>query len=307
MGNTCSDQFEQLKLIGKGPSGNKKDDTVFDFRYRGAKALDDSGIREQSGINNSYNNHLKSLTQDPFEDPYVDVEYSEQFKVGKMIEKESPQKGFYKAPEFERELNPPIEEESEEEDHRPKDETLVGEMNPLSKNAEITDEKSEPFTHAFDPDNEFNPKYGPYRNSEGDTYKGQYKWGKRWGVGRSINIRGELYEGQWDRGVKEGYARVIKENGDFYEGNFKNGDFHGHGKMIIFASGVITEGEFKNGMPEGYCTEDYNDGTLYEGMLVKGKKEGKGKFTFKDGSVYEGDFKNDQAEGHGNIYFNSNQ
>lgn len=306
MGNTCSDSFQQLKNLGSNPTETNpkhKNSSFFDFRYR--NALDSSQITTHSNqnIRESYKSHLKSITQDPFHDPYIDVEYSEQFKVGNLIERETAQRGFYKAPDFEKKDQKPIieeEESEEEEDHRPKDETLVQEMNPLSKNAAITDEKSPPFSKPFDPDNEFNEVYGPYKNSRGETYLGQYKWGKRWGIGKAVNVKGEVYEGQWDRGVREGYARIIKENGDFYEGRFKDGKFHGQGKMIIFKSGVITEGEFVDGQPQGYCTEDYNDGTMYEGIILDGKKEGKGKFKFKDGSVYEGDFKNDVAEGQGN-------
>lgn len=343
MGNACSDRNEQLSNVEKdgefqGASKSRlplRDNPIFDFRYRGANALDDSAINEdESVLEKTYSDHLKSITQDPFEDPYFDVEYSEQFKVGNVIEREKAQRGFFKAPTFEK--HSVIDEESEideegqngeegmeeeeidseeeerrrkeakkkreeeyVEEHKPKDETIVERMNPLSKRARIVQANAPPFQKPFDPDNDFNPVYGPYKDKKGETYTGQYKWGKRWGVGKAVNTRGGQYEGQWDRGVREGFARIIKPNGDTYEGIFKNGQFHGKGTMYIFHSRVKTQGDFKNGQPQGYCIEEYVDGSKYEGIILKGKKEGKGKFTFKDKSVYEGDFKNDVAEGKG--------
>lgn len=303
MGNTCTDGITQLKNIKFAGGKGEKEDPIFDFRYRDDKYLDESGISQKSGNLAPFENHMKSLTQDPFHDPYFDVEYSELFKVHHAIEKESPQKGFYKAPSFEDKPSGMEQAVKEvEEEHRPKTETQVGEMNPLSKNAQITYDQAPPFKKPFDAEHDFNPVYGPYKDENGETYTGQYRFGKRWGVGVGIDTRGELYHGQWDRGLKEGYARVIKPNGDIYEGEYKEGQFNGHGKMIIFESGVITEGEFRYGVPNGICDEKYPDGSRYEGMMVNGIKEGNGKFTFVDNSVYVGIFKDDFANGEGKTF-----
>ena len=152
-----------------------------------------------------------------------------------------------------------------------------------------------------------------------DTYKGQWKDGKREGYGRMkyyMNGLGSVeYSGEWHEDQPHGngsfkkYSSVTTET---YTGEWKMGKRHGHGHYYehwdknTFPT-TEYDGEWENDREHGYGTRSYaapysySPKDVYEGEWYEGRRTGQGTMRFKDGGVYEGHWCNDYRDGHGKM------
>lgn len=74
-------------------------------------------------------------------------------------------------------------------------------------------------------------------------YVGQWKNGKRHGLGKQYYKDGSYYFGYWENNMTNGLGRLIHADGDIYEGNWFNDKAHGNGKYI-HADGAQYVGEW---------------------------------------------------------------
>lgn len=162
-----------------------------------------------------------------------------------------------------------------------------------------------------------------------EKYVGQFRYGKKHGLGRLIRENGDIFEACFFDGVVEGNGTYIDFEGKVYIGEFRNGEKCGYGKeqdrhescyegeflagvkhgtgKMIWADGRKYEGEFKEGKITGVGEFLWPDGKSYYGELVNEKLHGKGHIVFNDGSEYEGDFVDDLQDGHGIMKFNQDE
>ena len=166
--------------------------------------------------------------------------------------------------------------------------------------------------------------------SNGTSYIGKYKKGKRSGFGKWIWADGGIYIGDFKNDEFDGFGRLYYNSGVSYEGNFENGKFNGLGKMY-FNDGEIYEGEYKNDLRHGkgkYTKQNgfYATGTFERGNnknvkfynnqnieitqdVYNGKIEnGFTKIVYNEKSFFAGELKNWQCSGKGYLrYDNGNQ
>lgn len=110
------------------------------------------------------------------------------------------------------------------------------------------------------------------------TYDGEYRAGRRHGLGMMRYPDGSTYEGLWKDDVREGRGTLVYANGDTYTGRFSAGKPNGHG-AYQFAS------------PKSYLLGKWVDGEFIRGRWAK-----------TDGSAYYGQFKNGQPINNGLFY-----
>ncbi len=106
------------------------------------------------------------------------------------------------------------------------------------------------------------------------SYKGEFKNGKRDGVGILVVLNRKYY-------------------GDSYTGSFKENLMHGSG-TYKFRNGDIYIGSFRDGRRNGTGTLVYKNGDKYEGGFVDDKRHGTGIFYLASGLRHEGIWKEDQ-------------
>ena len=105
-------------------------------------------------------------------------------------------------------------------------------------------------------------------------YEGEFKNGKKEGIGIYYFNNGGRYEGEWKNDVQEGKGKDYFDNGDRYEGDFKNGLSEGKG-IYYYNNGNKYIGDWKNGQKNGNGINYYNGGT-YKGEWKDGKRQRKG-------------------------------
>ncbi len=147
------------------------------------------------------------------------------------------------------------------------------------------------------------------------NYFGEWKDGKKNGIGQYTWKEGDVYEGEWKDNKRSGKGKYIWKNGGVYEGDFLDGKLDGKG-VRVFSDGIIYDGEWKDSKksgqgilkdasgviidqgvweedkcvrPIGEKTIEYDGGT-YTGMIVNEEPEGKGLIIFEDGRKYDGDW-----------------
>ena len=108
----------------------------------------------------------------------------------------------------------------------------------------------------------------------------------------------EKYSGNFKFGKKHGLGRVIFSCGDLYEGEFFEGEIHGNG-TLLYIQGKVYIGEFVKGVKEGFGKEQDRHETCYEGEYLNDKRSGHGKLIWADGRVYIGEFLDDKMHGFG--------
>jgi hypothetical protein len=98
---------------------------------------------------------------------------------------------------------------------------------------------------------------------------------------------GAIYSGQWKNGKRDGIGYQIWPDGSNYEGEWAEDKANGKGKLK-HADGDIYEGMWKNDKAEGFGTYLHTNGTKYVGFWVADKQDGKGVENWPDGAKYEG-------------------
>ena len=132
---------------------------------------------------------------------------------------------------------------------------------------------------------------------DGSKYEGNFKDGKKHGIGRYTYTNGS-YVGEFKDDKMHGNGTFRTYDGlkaIKYVGEFKDDKMHGNGTYTIgdvFNSSSISKyvGEFKDDMPDGKATFTTLDG-IYVGEFKNGTFNGHGTYTFVDGRKYVGDWK----------------
>ena len=172
------------------------------------------------------------------------------------------------------------------------------------------------------------PRNGPFDNKrrkypkliQNDfSYEGEWKNGKRDGLGILIKKEIAKFIGEFVEDKISGFGELIDENGDKYIGYWKESKANGLGiysrKGIISYKGYWVDdkqngfgtekwpnleyiGEYLNGNKEGYGVLNIRDG-IYEGEIKDGNMNGIGCLIFKDKRKYLGEFINNKIDGYG--------
>ncbi|KAM8927650.1 MORN repeat-containing protein 1 [Pelodytes ibericus] len=133
-------------------------------------------------------------------------------------------------------------------------------------------------------------------------YEGEWKAGKKHGLGKLLLKDGSYYEGEFVDGEITGNgSQYWASSGNKYSGEFQNGEIHGYGVMQ-YKDGGRCEGEFVFGIREGHGLLVDNKGQTYRGSFHKNKKNGEGQVKFKNGDHFEGDWLLDKRQGHGILH-----
>jgi len=112
---------------------------------------------------------------------------------------------------------------------------------------------------------------GIFHFSDGTTYKGQWKDGKREGQGFFSLPNGTTYEGQWKNDKIEGHGAVTYPGGEKYVGELKNGRREGEG-TFSFPNGAKYVGKWRDGKMNGQgILYDANGTIKQQGIFVNGK------------------------------------
>ena len=111
------------------------------------------------------------------------------------------------------------------------------------------------------------------------TFEGQYKEGRKDGIGKLLLPNGDKYHGAFSADKFEGEGTYFSANGDIYSGGWKAGVKTGEG-ALMFAK-----------------DESQLVGTWAKGHMVAGK------WVWKDGTSWHGTFKGSQPLGRGVFYF----
>ena len=163
---------------------------------------------------------------------------------------------------------------------------------------------------------------------QGDfSYEGEWKNGKRDGLGIYIKKNTAKFIGYFTNDYVNGFGKLIDNNGDEYIGYWVKSLANGIGiyskKKIISYKGWWKNdkqdkfgievwpkldfiGDYSNGVKEGYGIMNIKDG-IYEGEMKGGNFNGIGKFVFNDKRRYEGEFKNNKMDGYGILYLPENK
>ena len=71
--------------------------------------------------------------------------------------------------------------------------------------------------------------YMMYTN--GDTYRGSFRFGRRYGKGKLSLKNGVYYTGNFKKNLYDGFGKIIYSDGTNYEGGFKKGLKDGKGSF----------------------------------------------------------------------------
>ena len=116
---------------------------------------------------------------------------------------------------------------------------------------------------------ESNNKGKEYRSNDDILiFKGEYKNGKRSGIGKEYNDNGEIiFEGEYKNGKRSGIGKEYNNNGEIkFEGEYLNGK-QWNGKQISFSRELKKEYEIKNGI--SYNLKIYNMNNNIQGETNK--------------------------------------
>ncbi len=139
---------------------------------------------------------------------------------------------------------------------------------------------------------------GIYRYSNGDTYSGEFSFGRLSGKGQLTYKSGAYFDGSFKNGVYDGEGYYSSVQYGCTAGKYESAVF----VRGVWSSGVITKGSitFKKSGDEYYCLEKY-EGEIAPGYYLP---HGHGKYTEKDGSYYEGEFYMGKRHGYGKYFKN---
>ena len=178
--------------------------------------------------------------------------------------------------------------------------------------------------------NTMDPRIGPFDgtrkkygviNLDEFSYEGEWKNGKRDGIGTLIwknfaKFVGEFsedkvigfgklthneddeYIGYWDDFQAHGIGKYCAKNFLFYEGYWEHDKQHKFG-IETWKNKAKYIGEYYIGNKDGYGILDIKDKGIYEGQMRDGNINGVGSFIFKDKRKYEGEFVNNKMKGFG--------
>ena len=178
--------------------------------------------------------------------------------------------------------------------------------------------------------NTMDPRIGPFDgtrkkygviNLDEFSYEGEWKNGKRDGLGILIWKNFAKFIGEFVEDKVTGFGKLTHNEDDEYIGYWEDFQTHGIGKYtaknFLFYEGYWEHdkqhkfgietwknkakyiGEYYIGNKDGYGILDIKDKGVYEGEMKDGNINGVGSFTFKDKRKYEGEFVNNKMKGFG--------
>lgn len=117
---------------------------------------------------------------------------------------------------------------------------------------------------------------GSLRFSNGDTYTGEFNYGKPNGKGAFTYGNGDVYKGTVVEGQRHGSGTYTSAAGDKYVGPFNEGNFEGVGTYYFLAKnrskGDVYIGEFSSNNFNGQGRYVHADGQVFVGSFVNGRK-----------------------------------
>ena len=121
---------------------------------------------------------------------------------------------------------------------------------------------------------------------------------KRNGDGKEFDVDGEtaLYSGDWKNGKRDGMGTEMKGLKSVYTGEWKNGMRNGKGKEMDESGRVVFVGEWKDGKGKGK-EMDGDGNVVYEGEWWNGKRNGMGEVL--KGTRWVGHWKDGKMNGMG--------
>ena len=144
----------------------------------------------------------------------------------------------------------------------------------------------------------------PVLLSDNSVYVGEWKKGKRYGMGVCYMSNGDVMEGYWSSGLLT-QGRTIFPNGDAYEGQYVHMRRQGKGRFEDFKSEYSYEGEWFDGLKQGLGVEKCIDGSIYKGQFHCNMRQGSGTLHMPIGEVYIGEFSNNLIHGKGKYTWTS--
>ena len=159
------------------------------------------------------------------------------------------------------------------------------------------------------------PRQGPYDDkrrafpqvSEDDSsYIGQWKNGRRDGLGVLCWKDVSKYIGEFIEDKVTGFGKLIREEGDTYVGQWNNFQAQGVGKYTSNREATY-QGYWNQDKQNGFGMELWPRGSTYTGEYVDGNKEGIGVLLFENNGGYLGEFSDGCLSGVGTFYFNDNR
>ena len=139
---------------------------------------------------------------------------------------------------------------------------------------------------------------GIFTLGDGSSYEGNFLNGEMTGIGLRRWADGSTYSGSFKFGEMEGEGLYISNTGEKYEGTMKNNQRHGDGELTK-ASGDVYQGEFHTNRPHGKGTEYLASGEVYTGDFIRGVRQGQGEMTYLGGQKYQGSWVNGGKHGEG--------
>lgn len=148
---------------------------------------------------------------------------------------------------------------------------------------------------------------GSIAYSNGDHFNGDFKEDNLWeGKGKVSESDGRTYKGEFKNGNWHGNGRYSWPNGDEYIGEWMDGKRHGEG-VATFSSGHRYVGKWMNDESSGHFRVTYPSGGEYNGNVLGGSRHGQGTLSYSDGTKYIGSWKNDDRHGKGTYTWPSGQ
>ena len=117
---------------------------------------------------------------------------------------------------------------------------------------------------------------GTFKYSNGDTYVGEFNYGKPNGNGKMTYFNGDLYIGSFLDGQKHGSGDYTWADGNKYIGSFFQGALDGRGAYYFYANKKVNPdkyiGEFRSNSFNGDGVYTFSDGGQISGKFKDGKK-----------------------------------
>ncbi|CDW89970.1 UNKNOWN [Stylonychia lemnae] len=149
--------------------------------------------------------------------------------------------------------------------------------------------------------------YGYYKFSERVSYEGEWKNGKRHGLGYLMNQdSGWDFLGEFQDNHIHGFGKYIWNSGDVYIGFFTHNEKNGFG-IYKWQNGSAYKGFWKNNKKHGLGDYTYPDKSYYYGYYSYDKPDGLGLYVWPDGNYYQGEWKNGSRSGIGYFKWSKNK
>eukprot|EP00640_Fibrocapsa_japonica_P004005 CAMPEP_0113942802 /NCGR_PEP_ID=MMETSP1339-20121228/9659_1 /TAXON_ID=94617 /ORGANISM="Fibrocapsa japonica" /LENGTH=223 /DNA_ID=CAMNT_0000947427 /DNA_START=121 /DNA_END=789 /DNA_ORIENTATION=- /assembly_acc=CAM_ASM_000762 len=126
-----------------------------------------------------------------------------------------------------------------------------------------------------------NPPNDDDEVTERARYEGNYRDGKKHGVGKMTFPNGDIYHGEWNENKMHGEGTfTYKATGDIFSGTWVDGKKQGNGNYFFNKDKSQFRGKWQAGnITEGtWALKEYGE---YVGKFEKGRPVGPGKYTFE--------------------------